>query len=168
MRRLLAVSALFAALAVAAAAQTTPSIAVGDAWARATMNQAQAGVIYLTITDHGAPDRLIGASTPVAGKAGLHESIRDGDVMKMRPVAALAVTPDAPTTLSPGGYHIMLTELKQNLVSGQTFPLTLTFEKAGAIQTTVTIRPAGASGAMDMGGAGHGMQPMTMPGMSKP
>jgi copper(I)-binding protein len=186
MSRLLAACALFAMLAFGAAAQTGPSISLGDAWARATMTAAQAGAIYVTITDHGEPDRLIGASTPVAGKAELHQSIRDGNVMKMRPVAALAVTPAAPTALSPGGYHIMLTELKKPLVSGQTFPLTLTFEKAGAVQTTVTVRPAGASGGMDMGGAsggmdmggasgardmggaGHDMQHMTMPGMTKP
>ena len=83
-------------------------------------------------------------------------------------VAALAVTPKAPTSLSPGGYHITLTDLKQPLAAGQTFPLTLTFEKAGAVQTTVTVKPAGASGGMDMGGAGHDMQHMNMPGMTKP
>ncbi len=171
MRRLLAASTLFAPLVATlvfgAAAQPAPSITLDDAWSRATMTPAQAGAIYVTITDHGAPDRLIGASTPVAGKAELHESIRDGNIMKMRSVAALAVTPKAPTSLSPGGYHIMLTELKQPLAAGQTFPLTLTFEKAGAVQTTVTVKPAGASGGMDMG-AGHDMQHMNMPGMTKP
>jgi hypothetical protein len=127
---------LSATLALGAVAQTAPpSIALSDAWARATVTPAQAGAIYVTITDHGAPDRLIGASTPVAGTAGLHQTIRDGDVMKMRPVDGLAVTPAAPTTLAPGGYHIMLTALKQPLRSGQTFPLTLTFERAGSGMT---------------------------------
>jgi copper(I)-binding protein len=168
MRRLLAATTLFATIAFGVAAQTTPSISLGDAWARATTATTQAGAVYVTITDHGAPDRLIGASTPVAGKAELHETVRDGNVMKMRPVAGLAVSPKAPTSLSPMGYHIMLTELKQPLASGQTFPLTLTFEKAGAVQTTVTVKPAGASGAMDMGGATHDMQHMNMPGMTKP
>ncbi len=168
MRRLLAASTLCATLAFGAAAQHAPSITLDDAWSRATMTPAQAGAIYVTITDHGAPDRLIGASTPVAGKAEIHESIRDGNVMKMHPVAALTVAPKAPTSLSPGGYHIMLTELKKPLAAGQTFPLTLTFEKAGAVQTTVMVTAAGASGATDLGGAGHDMQHMNMPGMTKP
>jgi hypothetical protein len=46
--------------------------------------------------------------------------------------------------------------------------LTLTFEKAGAVQTTVTVKAAGAGAGMDMGGAGHDMQDMNMPGMTKP
>jgi copper(I)-binding protein len=168
MRRLLATAALFATLAFGAVGQATPSISLDNAWARATMTAAQTGVVYLTITGHGAPDRLIGASTPVAGKAELHQTIRDGAVMKMRPVAGLVVSPNAPITLSPGGYHLMLTELKQPLTGGQTFPLTLTFEKAGSVQTTVTVKATGASAAMDMGGAGQDMQQGKMPGMPKP
>ncbi len=168
MGRLLAKTTLFAMFAFGAGAQTTPTISLGDAWARATTTTAQAGAVYVTITEHGAPDRLIGASTPVAGKAALHETVRDGNVMKMRPVAGLAVSAKAPTSLSPMSYHIMLTDLKQPLASGQTFPLTLTFEKAGAVQTTVTVKAAGAGAGMDMGGAGHDMQHMNMPGMTKP
>jgi copper(I)-binding protein len=168
MRRLLATTTLFATLAFGAGAQTTPSISLADAWARATTKTAQAGAIYVTITDHGAPDRLIGASTPVAGKAELHETVRDGNVMKMRPVAGLAVSAKAPTSLSPMGYHIMLTDLKQPLAGGQTFPLTLTFEKAGPVQTTVTVKAVGGDAGMDMGSAGHDMQHMNMPGMTKP
>ncbi len=178
MRKLLAATTLFAALACGATAQTASSISLDDAWARATTTTTQAGAVYVTITDHGAPDRLIGASTPVAGKAELHETIHEGNVMKMRPVAGLAISSAAPTALSPMGYHIMLTDLKRPLAGGQTFPLTLTFEKAGTVQTTVTVRAAGGGAAMnmgggaamDMGGAGHDMQHtnMAMPGMTKP
>jgi copper(I)-binding protein len=161
-------TSLFATLAAGAMAQPAPSISISDAWARATTSSTQAGAIYATITDHGAPDRLIASSTPVAGTAQLHETVRDGNVMKMRAVPSLAVSPTRPTSLAPGGYHIMLTQLKQPLTSGQTFPLTLTFEKAGAIQTTVTVKPLGASGGMNMGGAGQDMQHTNMPGMTKP
>lgn len=156
MRKMLIVTTLFAALALGAEAQTTPSISVENAWARATTASAQAAAIYATITDRGTADRLIAASTPVAGKAELHETIHEGNVTKMRPAAGLAISPSAPISLAPGGYHIMLTDLKQPLTDGQTFPLSLTFEKAGTVQTTVTVKAAGAAPA-------HNMDHMKMP-----
>ncbi len=109
MRKILIVTTVFAALAIGAEAQTTPSILVENAWARPTTASAQAAAIYLTITDHGTPDRLVAASTPVAGKAELHETTHEGNVMKMRPVAGLAISQGAPISFAPGGYHIMLT-----------------------------------------------------------
>jgi periplasmic copper chaperone A len=168
MRKILVVTIVFAALDFGAEAQTTPSISVENAWARATTTSAQAAAIYLTLTDHGTPDRLVAASTPVAGKAELHETTREGNVMKMRPVAGLAISQSAPIFLAPGGYHIMLTQLKQPLASGQSFPLSLRFEKAGTVETTVAVKAPGAGAATDMGGAGHDMQHMNMPGMTKP
>ena len=182
MHRLISAAALCVALAVGAAAQTAPSISAENAWARATTPFAQAAAIYVTVTDHGTPDRLVSVSTPVAGKAELHETIHEGNVMKMRPAAGLAVAAGATVSLAPGGYHIMLTELKQPLTGGQSFPLSLRFEKAGTIETTVTVRPigasaggasagsasvGGASGGMDMGGS-RDMPHMNMPGMNKP
>lgn len=158
MRKTLIATTLFATLALGAAAQTAPSISVQNAWARATTASAQAAAIYLTITDHGPADRLVGAATPVAGKADLHQTIHEGDVTRMRPVAGLAIVPGATVSFAPGGYHIMLTELKQPLTGGQSFPLSLTFEKAGTVETTVTVKGAGAA-------AGHDMGHMSMPGM---
>jgi copper(I)-binding protein len=158
MRKLLIVAILFATLALGAEAQTTPSISLENAWARATTASAQSAAIYVTITDHGTADRLLAASTPVAGKAELHETIHEGNVTKMRSAAGLAVSPGAPVSLSPGGYHIMLTELKQPLTDGQSFPLSLTFEKAGSIETTVTVKAVAAAPA-------HNMDHMNMPGM---
>jgi copper(I)-binding protein len=166
MRKILVATTLFAAMAFGAGAQTASSLTVDNAWARATPPSAQSGAIYVTVTDHGAPDRLVGASTPVAGTAEVHETIREGDVMKMRPVAGLAISAGTPISMSPGGYHIMLTKLKQPLTSGQTFPVSLRFEKAGTVEATVTVKALG--GAMNMGGAGHDMQHMDMPGMTKP
>jgi copper(I)-binding protein len=133
-------------------------IAVAGAWSRATPPSAATGVVYLTITDRGAPDRLIAVSTPVASAATVHESkIVDG-VMQMRAVAALPVDSKAPATFSPGGYHLMLEGLKQPLKAGDQFPVTLTFEHAGPIETIVTVRLLGAAkpksddmGGMDMG-----------------
>ncbi len=155
MRKLLIATTLFTALALGAEAQTAPLISLDNAWARATPSSAQAAAIYVTITDHGAADRLVAASTPVAGKAELHETTHEGNVTRMRPAAGLAISPGAPVSLSPGGYHIMLTDLKQPLTGGQSFPLTLTFEKAGTVETTVTVKAAGAAPAHDHGPHEH-------------
>jgi hypothetical protein len=143
-------------------------IAVTDAWSRAAM-AGRTGVVYLTITDTGAPDRVTGASSPVATTATLHESIDDHGVMKMRPVAALPVQPGKPVTLRPGGYHIMLEGLKQPLQPGQTFPVTLNFANAGAVIATATVRKVGGGMAMDHGSMGGmnmqgGSHPIAMPG----
>jgi periplasmic copper chaperone A len=78
----------------------------------------------------------------------------------MRAVDGLAITPDRPVTLSPGGYHLMLMQLRHPLYTGCKIPLTLTFAKAGAVQVNVAVRSAGAmsAGGMDMGKsmqAGH-------------
>jgi copper(I)-binding protein len=158
MRKMLIATTLFATLALGAAAQTTSPISVENAWSRATTASAQAAAVYLSITDHGPADRLVGVATPVAGKAELHQTIHEGDVTRMRPVAGLAIIPGATVSFAPGGYHIMLTELKQPLTGGQSFPLSLTFEKAGTVETTVTVKAAGAATA-------HTMDHMDMPGM---
>ena len=159
MRRLmLAVCLVF--LPVAGFAQQG-DIKVENAWSRAAI-AGRTGVVYLTIADTGAADRLTGASSPVAAEVGLHESFTDNGIAKMRDVAALPVEPGKPVTLAPGGYHLMLTGLKQSLKEGDSFPVTLSFEHAGKITATVTVQKAGG---MPMG---HDAMPgMTMPGMSK-
>lgn len=138
---------LAAALLTAAPtdAQTQP-IEVQNAWARATAAGAKAGGVFLTITDKGGPDRLVGASTPVAAVAEVHETINDNGVMRMRPIPALPLQPGQPVVLKPGGYHIMLMGMKQQLKDGETFPVTLNFEKAGSVTTTVHVAKAGAMG----------------------
>ncbi len=147
-----------------ARAQTpTGSIEVENAWARATTPMAKTGAVYLTIVDHGAPDKLIGAATPVAGMAHLHETTMSGNVMQMRPVDALDVTDKAPVTLAPGGYHLMLMDLKKPLKQGDSFPLTLTFAHAGTLRTSVVVEGVGAGGPPQSGGMGHDMDKMKMP-----
>ncbi len=136
-------------IALPAFAQTAPTVQLDHAWARATASAGQAGAAYLTITTT-APDQLTAASTPVAQTAQLHQSRMNNGMMEMRPVPSLAVTPGHPVTLAPGGYHMMLTGLKQPLKAGDRFPLTLTFAHAGAVTTDVTVERAGASHAPAM------------------
>ncbi len=164
---------LFALIAIAALA-TTAALAdtymVGDLkiehpWARASAGAAAAGAAYMTITTTGATaDRLVGASTPVAGKAELHTHIADGEVMRMRPVDAIEVEPGKPAVLKPGGLHVMLIGLKAPLKEGETFPLNLNFAKAGSVTVNVDVESAAAGapdmGGHEMGGAGMGSDHM--------
>jgi periplasmic copper chaperone A len=142
-------------LNAAAAAQTGP-IEVKNAWARATPGKVETGAAYLTI-ESAAPDRLTGVSTPVAGKAEVHEMTMQGGVMKMRPLGPVDLPAGHAVVLKPGGTHIMLTGLKQPLRVGESFPLTLDFERAGKREVTVTIEKAGAMGPEHAGGAGMAM-----------
>jgi periplasmic copper chaperone A len=143
MRTILLAAVAAMGLAGGALAQM-PTIEVSDAWARATTRSARAGGVFLTMKAIGAPDRVVSASSPVAERVELHETIRDGDVMRMREVPQLRVETSEPTVLKPGGLHIMLMGLKQPLNRGDSFPLTITFEKAPAATVTVTVRAAGA------------------------
>ena len=118
---------------------------VTNAWARATPAKAETGIAYLTIRSPTG-DRLVSVSSPVAKKAELNSMEISGMVMKMRPLATLDIPAGQLVTLKPGGDHIMLMGLNGPLREGQSFPLTLTFEKAGAREVTVTVEKPGAAG----------------------
>ena len=138
--------AFIAGLAVASAALAQHAqLEVNNAWARATPGKAENGAAYVTIQSPTA-DRLVSASSPVAKKAELHTMSMQGMVMKMRPIAGLDVPPGQSVTLKPGGEHIMLMGLNQPLHEGQSFPLTLDFEKAGPRTVTVAVEKAGSNG----------------------
>jgi periplasmic copper chaperone A len=114
---------------------------VEAAWARPTVAGQSAGGGYLKITGGGAADRLLSASAPVAKNVELHTMEMDGNVMRMRPVDAVAVPAGQTVELKPGGLHIMLMGLAQPLKSGSSFPLTLRFEKAGNVTVQVKVAP---------------------------
>lgn len=138
--------AFAAGLVVAGAALAQPAqLEVSNAWARATPGSAPNGAAYVTIQSPTA-DRLLSTSTPVAKKAELHTMSMQGMVMKMRPLSGLDIPAGKPVTLKPGGDHIMLLGLEHPLREGQSFPLTLDFEKAGSRTVTVTVEKAGATG----------------------
>lgn len=146
-RQILAATALVGLVGGRSAAWAqAPAVEVSGAWARATTSSARVGGAFLTLTATGAADRVVSASSPVAEKVELHETIRDGAVMKMREVEALVVAPGTPVVLKPGAHHIMLIGLKRPLNRGESFPLTITFANAPPVTTTVTVQAAGASG----------------------
>jgi copper(I)-binding protein len=139
----------FAAALAAASAVLAQSnqLEVSNAWARATPAKAENGAAYVTILSP-TPDRLLSASSPAAKKAELHTMEMAGMVMKMRPVAGLDIPAGQPVALKPGGEHIMLIGLQQPLREGQSFTLTLNFEKAGARTVSVAVEKAGAMSGM--------------------
>ncbi len=148
-------SALLAAsgLVPSIAAAQAPSVEVQHAWARATPGGARAAALYMTLVNKGATDdRLVVVSTPVAGKAEVHSTTTQSGVMRMAPVEALQVRPGTPTVLQPGGYHVMLMDLKGPLTAGQSFSFSLTFEKAGRVDATAKVEKIGAMGPADMPG----------------
>ena len=160
---------LLAFAAICTGPASAQQVKVGDlvldhAWARATPGGAKVGGGYLTIENKGTtPDKLIGGSSPAAAKVEVHEMAMKNDVMTMRPVkGGLSILPGQSVTLAPGGYHIMMMELKGPLKKGDKVPVTLKFEKAGEVNVTFEIEGIGAmaptSGQMD-----H-----EMPGMQQP
>jgi copper(I)-binding protein len=81
----------------------------------------------------------VGASSPVAGVVEIHEMAMDGNVMKMRAIPGLTLPAGQPVELKPGGFHVMLMDLKQALQPGQTVPITLVIEGAGGQRETVQV-----------------------------
>ncbi|HZH46134.1 MAG TPA: copper chaperone PCu(A)C [Roseococcus sp.] len=135
--------ALLAAAPVAAHAQSEGGIAIEAPWTRAA-GQGGQGAGYLTIRNAGPADRLLAASTPAAARLELHNVERDGEVMRMREVAAIPVPARGSVTLQPGGLHLMLIGLTAPLVAGETIPVTLRFERAGEMRVMLAVQAAGA------------------------
>ena len=141
-------------LEVQAAAKPSPrtfkvgAITVEAPWSRATPGGAQVAGGYMRIANGGsAPDRLVGGTMPLAGRAQLHETSMADNVMRMRPLeAGLEIKPGETVELKPGGYHLMFLDLKEPLREGKTVKGTLVFEKAGTVEVEYAVRSIAARG----------------------
>jgi copper(I)-binding protein len=121
----------------AAMAQT---LTVIDAWVRATVPAQNATGAFLKLTIKGADATLIAASSPVAGVTQIHEMVMSEGVMRMREVTGgVPLKAGQSFELKPGGYHIMMMDLKQPVRAGDRVPLTLTFKQANGQQTTTQV-----------------------------
>lgn len=122
---------------------------------RATLPNAPVGGGFLTIENTGTEaDRLISATSSVAGETQIHEMKMEGDVMKMRQLTdGLEIPAGETVELSPGGFHIMFLDLKQPFVEGETVTVTLTFEKAGTVEVPLPVMAPAADGPAEH--AGH-------------
>jgi periplasmic copper chaperone A len=138
---------LFAAPALAQEVKVG-DLVITQAWSRATPGGAKTGSGYLTIENKGStPDRLINGSADVAGKVEVHEMTMNNGVMKMRPLdQGLTIEPGKTVKLAPGGYHLMLLDLKNPLKRGDKVPVTLEFEKAGKVKLSFDVQGVGAEG----------------------
>ena len=154
--RILLALLVTAALGATAHADDSAGIHASAAWSRATGKMAHSAVVYMELENTGnVSDRLVSASTPVAGRAQLHTEIKDGNVMRMREVKSVEVGPHAKVRLQPSGLHVMLMDLKGPLKKGSHFPITLHFEKAGAVTLDVAVKSPGALAPMgSMGSMG--------------
>ena len=166
--RRLACAALLAGLfATPALAQEVKAgdLVITQAWSRATPGGAKIGSGYLTIENTGsAPDRLIGGSGDVADKVEVHEMTMNNGVMKMRLLdKGLTIEPGKTVKLAPGGYHLMLLDLKRPLKQGDKLPLTLEFEKAGNVKLSFDVQGVGAQGPAGAGQSGGQMDMKKMP-----
>jgi hypothetical protein len=154
MTALCIVGTLFAACSASGATTSPGGLTAEGAWARKAPKTAGAGAAYLVLKNAGStPDALVGASSPVAETAEVHEtyaieapmgSTEPGasvsTMMGMRPVARIAIPAGGSLELKPGSYHIMLMNLKQELKAGDKIDVTLTFENADPITVSAEVR----------------------------
>ncbi len=103
-------------------------------------SDATGAVYFVLVNDGGEADTLVGATSDVASQAQVHETRIEGDVAQMVPVPRLEIPAHGRVEFTPGGYHVMLVGLTRDLKVGETFQLTLQFEKSGAITLDVPIQ----------------------------
>jgi copper(I)-binding protein len=121
-------------------------LVITQAWSRATPSGAKIAGGYLTIENKGsAPDRLVGGSGDIAGRVEVHEMAMNNGVMTMRPLEkGLTIEPGKTVKLAPGGYHLMMFDLKGPFKQGDKVPVTLEFEKAGKVTLSFDVQGVGA------------------------
>lgn len=147
-RRTLLAAAFLAAIATPPALQAQTAVKVEGAWARPTVQGQAAGGGFLKITGGAAADKLVSASADVSKTVELHTMVMEGDVMRMREIGAIDVPAGKTVELKPGGLHLMFIGLPKPLKAGDSFPLTLRFEKAGEVKVEMKVMTQPAGGAM--------------------
>jgi copper(I)-binding protein len=133
----LAAGALFSTAALA-------QVSVTDAWARATVAQQKTAGVFMNVRS-ASPARLVAVRTPVAASASLHQMQMQGQTMSMHEVDGVNLPAGQEVRLGPGGYHVMLFGLKQQLKEGDSVPLTLVVEngakKREEVKVAVAVKP---------------------------
>ncbi|NJD35620.1 MAG: copper chaperone PCu(A)C [Betaproteobacteria bacterium] len=127
------------AVLILAAFPVMAQVTVKDPWVRATVSAQKATGAFMQITSV-QDARLVEASSPVAGVVEVHEMTMEKDIMKMRAVTALDLPAGKTVELKPGGYHVMLMDLKQQMKEGDTVPLTLVVEGKDKKRSTVEVK----------------------------
>ncbi|KQQ89060.1 copper chaperone PCu(A)C [Massilia sp. Leaf139] len=113
-------------------------VTITEPWVRATVPNQKASGAFMRVQSAQAA-RLVGVSTPAAGRAELHEMAMENNTMRMRHVDAIDLPAGKPVHLASGGYHVMLFDLKRQLKEGETVPVTLVVEDAAKKSSSVTV-----------------------------
>ncbi len=144
MRRfMIAVAAFCAATSVYAADAKVGNLSIDDVWARSGQ-PGQVSAAFMEIKNKGAADKIVAANCDCAKATELHTMTMADGKMIMAQVPAMEVPANGELKLKPGGYHIMLIGLTRPLVSGETLPIKVTFEKAGAVTLQAKIKDKAA------------------------
>lgn len=145
MKKLLHTAAAVAALISLPAWAQTDAVKVEGAWARASVQGQKATGAFMRLTAKDGA-RLVRAESPAAGLAEVHEMKMEGDIMKMRAVPTLDLPAGKTVELKPGGYHVMLLDLKAPLAKDSSVPLTLVFQDAKGVESKLNLTvPVGTS-----------------------
>lgn len=137
-----AAAAALAGLALAAQAQVT----VKEPWVRGTVAGQKATGMFGQLSSAGG-GKLVAAASPVAGIVEIHEMAMDGSTMKMRAVPFVELPAGKVVKLEPGGYHVMLMDLKAALPKDSTVPMTLVFKDAKGVESKVEVKAPVATAA---------------------
>jgi copper(I)-binding protein len=132
-------SILVAATGLAMTALVHAQVTVKDAWVRATVPQQKASGAFMQLTAN-RDVRLVEARSPVAGVVEIHESSMEGGTMRMRAVNAIELPAGRSVDLKPGGYHVMLMALKQQIKEGEIVPITLVVEGKDGKRENVEVK----------------------------
>jgi copper(I)-binding protein len=135
--------AVISSVSAPLAAQGAGGIEIEAPWSRATTPGAKIAAGYMVIRNKSsAPDRLIGASSPLAARVETHVTTKDGEIMRMRPVKGYDIPANGSFELAPAGAHLMLVDIKQPFKEGDKIPMTLRFVKAGEVKTVLEVHRA--------------------------
>lgn len=135
----------------------TGSLSIQHPWSRETATGQAVGGGFMVVTNASAkPDKLVGATTPLAREVQLHTMSMEGGVMRMRQVeGGIAVPAKGKLEMKPGGYHLMFMGLKRPLKKGERFPVTLRFQTAGTLKVQFAVQPIGSTEAIESHHAKH-------------
>lgn len=157
-RRTLLIAAGTLAVSALAHDYRVGDLVIDHPWARATVPGQKAGGAFLKIENRGrSADRLLSAAAPAerVGRTELHSMRMEGNVMRMREIAAIDIPAGQTVALEPGGLHLMLLGLTSPLKAGEKLPLVLTFEKAGTVTVQVHVEAVSAAPAKHHGDGAH-------------
>ena len=137
--RLALVIAASSLIAVVHAQAAKVNVDIKNAWVRSAVPGQMGTGAFMKLTAKTSM-QLVGVSSPVAGVSEVHEMKMDGDIMKMRAVPVLDLPAGKAVELKPGGYHVMLMDLKQPLPKDSKVPLTLMFKDAKGVTSKIELR----------------------------